>query len=180
MNTTDTPDTALDILSVRAAKYAALPDARLNRTIIDSVVVLRVGDQSFGIPSTALERIGRTPPIAHLPGLPRVVRGTLQNRGELLSAVDIAKWYRIDNAVGGDFFSVVVHSSGRKLALLIDSVIGFRDIAQEDLAESFWDKSDHEGIPLTATTRDLIAIIDVEQMFESPEIVSKSQNDNRR
>ena len=170
MNTPETVSRGEDILNIRAEKYAALPDEDQNRTIIDTVVVLGVGKQKFGIPIDTLEVIIKTPPIAHLPGLPPLIRGTLQNRGELLAAVDIARWYDIESKGEEVFLAVIGDADGRKLGLLVDEVLGFKDIAEDDLVVSFFGNTDRDRRPISATTRDLIAIIDVRQLFENPNI----------
>ncbi len=171
-----TPLQTEDILSLRAEKYAAPPTETSNRKIIDKVVVVCVEKQRFGISIDKLEMIAKTPPIAHLCGLPPLIRGTLQHRGELLAAVDIARWYDIGSQASGEFFAVVVDSTGRKLGLLIDEVLGFQDIAKEDLVDSYFSDKTDGGHPISATTRDLIAIIDIQQMFEHPSITGNSSN----
>lgn len=176
----NTPSRIEDVLNSRAEKYAAPLDVTSNGNIIDTVVVVCVEKQKFGISIDKLEMIARTPPIAHLPGLTPLIRGTLQNRGELLAAVDIARWYDIESKDGGAFFAVVVDSSGRKLGLLIDDILGFRDIAEDDLAGSYFSGNTRDGHPIAATTRDLIAIIDVEQMFEHPSIKGKTSTGKGR
>ena len=160
------------ILDARAKKYAVLPDVSLNQDIFATVVVLRIGTQHIGISSKNLERIGRTPPIAHLPGLPSLLRGALQNRGELLAAVDTAKCFNIELKMENAFYAVVVHSSGRKLALLVDQVIGFRDIVKTDIVESFLGNNRKGRRPIWAITRDLLEIVNVDAMFENKDIIA--------
>ncbi len=168
MSTEDTPLSEMSIMEQRAAEYAALADARQKDTVVETVVVLGVGKQKIGISSVKLDIVEKSPPIAYLPGLPRVVTGVLQLRGGLLAAVDIAGWFGIKGG-GGSFIAVVVDSTGRKLGLLVDEVIGFREIHREELVEGFFGKKAQGGYPVWGTTRDMITIIDVEKLFDCPE-----------
>ena len=170
MSTTETESNVEEILRQRAEKYASAMDSRFQRTIVDTVVVLGVGRQKLGVSSRKLEVIDKTPTIAYLPEMPPVIRGVMQIRGELMAAVDVARWFEIETRSGATLLAVVSDGRGRKLGLLVDEVLGFREIAEDELVEGFFGNRDEAGRPISGTTRDLVAIIDVERLFDSAEI----------
>ena len=171
---------AKSLLDLRAKKYAALSDVSTDRRIVDAVVVCRVGNQSFGISIGSLEHIVKTPPIAHLPGLPPTILGAVQNNGALLAAVDLSRLFGIDDIGDCSFLAVISHPSGRKLGLPVDEVIGFREVYEDELAERFFGRKSSGKNPVFATTKDLVVLIDVARMFQSDEIVAKRAQGKQR
>lgn len=159
-----------EILRQRADKYALLDEREAVKEIVDTVVVVGVGGQKIGISVKHLEVIGKTPPIAHLPGLPPMVRGVLQHRGELLAAVDIGRWLGIAGKPSHAFFAIIEGAGKRKICLLVDQVLGFREVEEGELVESFFGNEQSEGRPVSGTTRDLVAILDVDRLFQANEI----------
>jgi len=161
---------AEDILRQRADKYARLDEREAAREIVDTVVVMGVGGQKIGVSVKHLEVIGKAPPIAHLPGLPPMVRGVLQHRGELLAAVDIGRWLGTPGKPSHAFLAIIEGADKRKICLLVDQVLGFREVAEGEIVESFFGNEKSEGRPVSGTTRDLVAIVDVERLLQSQEI----------
>ncbi|MCP4679107.1 MAG: chemotaxis protein CheW [Deltaproteobacteria bacterium] len=158
-----------EILKDRAEKVAAVTTNDAVHNFIATVAVVGIGRERFGIPLNGLAVIAKIPPIAHLPKMPPAIRGIVQIRGELISVIDIAKWFNIGASVAGRLLAVVEGPSG-KLGLLVDSVLGFQDIMAEDMVETLCDDAQSSGHPIQATTKDLIAILDLEQLFRSPDI----------
>ncbi len=158
-----------EILERRADKAAQAKQGDDDEGLVSTVAVVGVGKERFGIPMEGLSVISRTPPVAHLPKLPPSIRGVVQIRGELIGAIDMARWFGIDSDTTGHLLAVVEGQPG-KLGLLIDSVLGFRDVAAGDIVETFCDDSQSTGHPVRATTKDLIAILSLEELFRCPEV----------
>ncbi len=170
---------AEEIMRQRADKYAQIDEREAAREVVDTVVVLGVGGQKIGISVEYIEVIGKVPPIAYLPGLPPMVHGVLQHRGELLAAVDIGRWLGIPGKSDHAFLAIIEGAANRKICLLVDRVLGFREVEEGELVESFFGNDKSEGRPVAGTTRDLVAILDVEKMLSSPEI-RNSQDETGR
>jgi chemotaxis signal transduction protein len=168
-----------DVLRQRADKYAQIDEREKAKEVVDTVVVLGVGGQKIGVSVGNLDVIGKTPPVAHLPGLPSMVQGVLQHRGELLAAVDVARWMGISGEPTHPFTAIIEGFDGRKLCLLVDRVLGFREIEKGEVVESFFGSDKSEGRPVAGTTRDLVAIVDVEKLFDSPELKIEVGGDGR-
>jgi chemotaxis signal transduction protein len=52
----------------------------------------------------------------------------------------------------------------------VDTVLGFREITADEIAASFFDNKKSERRPVKGTTRDLVAIIDIDRLFGHTEI----------
>ena len=179
MNTWETRLSDDAILDERAAKYAAGAQTTVEKRVIDTVAILGVGRQRFGISSPKLEVIEKTPPIAHIPEPPPMVRGVVQIRGELIAAVDLAAWFRIDGSTGSHI-AVMTVGKGIKLGGLVDSVLGFRDIEEGEMVKTFFDSGDKGGRPVLGATRDLVTLLDVDKLFKSSKIRRDIKSDKRR
>ena len=175
MNTKESQINEEQILRERAEKYAVASTSAAEKAVIDTIAVLGVGRQKFGISSVKLEVIEKTPSIAHLPELPQVVRGLVQIRGELIAAVDMAGWFQITGG-DGSYIAVVSNGDGKKLGMIIDTVLGFRNLVEGDMAESFFESKDKGGRPIIGATRDLVTILDVDMLFASAEIRRDNEN----
>ncbi len=170
MNRLESPSDTKALLRMRAEKYAAEAASERARAVVDTVVVLGIGGQKIGISSVRLGVIGKAPPVAPLPEMPSLIRGVVQIRGEVMAAVDIARWLQIGSGRSAPLIAVVEDVSRRKLGLLVDEVIGFREIAKDELVENFFGNKVEREHPVSGTTRDLIAIIDVSKLFLGEQI----------
>jgi chemotaxis signal transduction protein len=157
------------ILDRRAKKAALLETDNAEKTLVASVAVALVGNERFGIPMEGLALICHTPPIAHLPMIPPTICGVVQIRGEVMGAIDLARWFGIAAPATSRLLAVVEGPPGR-LGLLIDSIQGFQDVTTDDLVETFCDDSQSTGHPVQFTTKDLVAILDLHQLFQCPEV----------
>ena len=176
MNSAESPVAAEELLRQRAKKYAVPQDVD-DRRIMDTVVVLGVGAQKIGIPNRALEVIARTPPVARIPGGGGVNRGVVHLRGRLLAVVDLGRWLGGSVTQTAPLLAVVVGPMDRRLGLLVDEAIGFREIAVEEWVDTFLDSQGAARRPVLGTTRDLISVLDVERLFAGAELVVGGAND---
>ncbi|MDI1479333.1 chemotaxis protein CheW [Polyangium sp. y55x31] len=148
-----------EILKRRAERLAATASDDGPRRIAARVALVGAGAQRLGIPVEVLREIVPMPEITTLPGLPRWLVGITHVRGEIVGVVDLASIL----GAGGERASAmaVVEGARGPLGLSVESVLGFRDIYEDELSSQM--KSDSHR-PVQAMTKDLVAIIDVERL----------------
>ena len=152
-----------EVLRRRAKALATRIDEASEETG-ETIVIVVVAAEAVGIPISSLSHIVATPPLAHLPGLPDLMRGLANVRGETIGVIDLGRWLGRTPSAGG-MLAVAVGREG-KLGLLCDAVEGVREVCTSDLAESF--KSDPVGgRAIKATTKDLVPILDIEALLAS-------------
>jgi purine-binding chemotaxis protein CheW len=132
------------------------------------VAVVGIGGEQIGIPVEFLRNIVRTPPISRLPGTPPWLLGLVQVRGDLLTAVDLGRWLRIEKASEARFLAVLEGPRGR-LGVVAESVSGFREISRDEVAQRL--VISESGTPILSMTRDLVTVIDAARLLESPQVV---------
>ncbi|MDC0742977.1 chemotaxis protein CheW [Polyangium mundeleinium] len=167
-----------EILKRRAERLAGTANDDGPRRIAARVALVGAATQRLGIPVEVLREIVPIPDITALPGLPRWLLGITHVRGEIVGVVDLASIL----GAGGERASAmaVVEGAGGPLGLAVESVLGFRDIHEDELSAQM--KADSHR-PIQAMTKDLIAIIDVERLpvaqgeGESPDLATRATTD---
>ncbi len=155
----------------RRAKALAQADAEEHRRELDTIAALvAIGPESFGIPVSDLREIVTTPLIARLPNLPPWMPGVVQIRGELISVIDTARWFGIAAGSTATYLAVIDGPKG-PLGLLVDAVLGFREVFADEIATTFSRDETSRGRPIRAITKDLVALVDVERLLSSDLIV---------
>jgi len=95
-----------------------------------------VGDGYFGIPVEQVQEVVRPQPITPVPLAPKVVRGLINLRGQILTAIDLR--YRLGLGEPGDpakLMNVVVRTNDSPVSFLVDEIGEVLDV-NEDSFES--------------------------------------------
>ncbi|MGC4120787.1 MAG: chemotaxis protein CheW [Myxococcales bacterium] len=154
-----------EVLEKRARALAATPERNAERRRLATVALVGVGGEVFGVPVGGLREIVRAPPVAPLPGLPDWLPGIVQFRGEVLSVVDLGRWFGVETETAAGYL-VVLSGFKSALGLLVGSVLGFRDIYEDEVAAGLGDRAR----PLLATTRDLVCVLDLPALSRSDDL----------
>ena len=157
------------ILEARARALAEKTDAEEQVAVYDTVVVVTVGEEKLGIPAGSLRAINERFSVTPVFGTPSWLAGITHLRGELLSVVHLAHWLGQPHRRQGPRLAVVEGPEGA-LGLLIDEVIGFREVLESELSTALSPNAATQRFT-RAITRDLVTILDVGQLLSSPEIV---------
>jgi purine-binding chemotaxis protein CheW len=91
-----------------------------------------VGEGYFGIPVQEVQEVVRPQPITPVPLAPKVIRGLINLRGQILTAVDLR--YRLGLGEPGDpakLMNVVVRTGDSPISFLVDEIGEVLDVAEE-------------------------------------------------
>jgi purine-binding chemotaxis protein CheW len=89
--------------------------------------------QRFGIPVDRVLEVLRAQAITPVPGAPETVRGLLNLRGQIVSAVDLRRCLRLpDLPPEKESFNVVVSAAGAPVSLLVDEVGDVVHVSADD------------------------------------------------
>jgi purine-binding chemotaxis protein CheW len=158
------------VLEERAKALARPGDVDHDRELDSTVAVVVIGHETFGIPVESLREIVRVPPIARLPHLPTWVAGIAQLRGELLCVVHTALWFHLLTASTPELLAVMEGPEG-PVGLLVDAVVGFREVYANEIAALFGRSIAAGGRPIRAVTNDLVALLDAERILRSERVI---------
>jgi purine-binding chemotaxis protein CheW len=101
------------------------------------LLAFRLGEQRYGLPLQAVERVLPMVAIAPLPQAPRIVLGMVNFHGEVVPVVDVRR--RLDlppREYGLDSWLLVVRTSRRVLALPVDAVEGVVPVTPDRVTSS--------------------------------------------
>jgi purine-binding chemotaxis protein CheW len=91
-----------------------------------------VGKGYFGIPVEKVQEVVRPQPITPVPLAPRVVRGLINLRGQILTAIDLR--YRLGLGEPGDatkLMNVVVRTDDSPVSFLVDEIGEVLDVDED-------------------------------------------------
>jgi purine-binding chemotaxis protein CheW len=91
-----------------------------------------VGDGYFGIPVEQVQEVVRPQPITPVPLAPKVVRGLINLRGQILTAIDLR--YRLGLGEPGDqakLMNVVVRTDDSPVSFLVDEIGEVLDVDED-------------------------------------------------
>lgn len=93
---------------------------------VQHVLAVYLGTAMFGIPITHIQEVLETPPLTYVPMLPPEVRGVMNLRGRVVTAIDLWAGLRQQDKSGvvsaPAFMSVVIEEDGDLYSLLVDKV----------------------------------------------------------
>jgi purine-binding chemotaxis protein CheW len=86
-------------------------------------VVFRLGEESFGLPISAVDEVARVPDrISRVPNAPEFLEGLINFRGEVLPVIDQRKRFGLAVNGGGGRRLVVVRSQRHRAGVIVDGV----------------------------------------------------------
>lgn len=157
------------ILEERARKLAERNVVAAPRTLRTRVVVVEAGRESYGFAVENLREIVKATPITPLPGLPAFIAGIATVRGDLLSVIDLAELHGRGKTGNSDYFALVESSRGA-VAMRIESVLGFRDVFEDEIAETLTSVEEATGL-VHVVTKDFVSLVDVEPLLASERLL---------
>lgn len=159
------------ILRARARKLARPIFAEAQKELAYRVIMVNLGGGRFAFETEYVEEVVRLKEVIPLPGLNAPFVGLTNVRGELVVVMEPGQM--LAPGQSADFNSrvekrlaVVLVHKGRRLALLVEDLLGSRDIDSAELAREFSGLSNQLSLLTRAVTRELLIILDVSKIFE--------------
>ncbi len=101
------------------------------------LLVFTLADWCCAMELSTVERVYRAVAITALPDAPDIVLGVVNVKGVVLPVVDIRRRFRLPaKSLMPDDRLIVAHSSGRLVALVVDSVIGVIECFGKDITSA--------------------------------------------
>jgi purine-binding chemotaxis protein CheW len=109
----------------------------LNYKNKNRIVVFVLDEQRYALLLSAVERVVRAVEITLLPKAPAVVLGVINVHGQVIPVVDARKRFRLPER-GMDLNDrfIIAHTSRRRIALVVDSVLGIKELAEQESVSS--------------------------------------------
>jgi purine-binding chemotaxis protein CheW len=140
-------------------------------------VVFTLDNQRFAIPLDSVEKIARSAEVRRLPKASRLILGVINVQGRIIPVIDLRIRFNLPTRpVDVTDHLIITRSTGRTVALLVDSV---QDIIESD-AQDITDQSDIldrmeyvQGV--IRLENGLVLISDIERMLSADEAIEMEQ-----
>jgi purine-binding chemotaxis protein CheW len=129
------PDESKKILNARAKALAA-PDAAPDGEML-KVVEFLLAHETYALETSFVREIRPLSQLTPLPGTPPFVLGIIHLHGEIVSVIDIRKFFDLPDKGLPDLDHVIVVSAGEMtFGILADVVLGVRGVRADELQPS--------------------------------------------
>ena len=140
------------------------------------LVVLRIGEEQYGIPIQCVDEIQPFIQFTPLPGTPSFWTGIVNLRGRLHALLDLADYLEIAaNRPIEERKIAFVQTSNFVLGLLVDDVLEVRRILQTDLGSSLIHSGRIHREAIRGLTADLLSVLDLEILLSDPKLIVQDQ-----
>jgi chemotaxis signal transduction protein len=159
-----------EILAARAKKMAMTLNEVSANASFNEMVLCRLGNEKLAIETQFVREVLPSKNVTPIPGLPGYFKGITNIRGEIISVVDIAEFLGINADDRSEkAMWVVLQSTQTEFAIEIDELIGIEQIPLPYESIKVATLQDKENTFLkTITTKNNIAVLDVEKIMSSP------------
>lgn len=131
------PEQTARILRERALAIAAVPDGEQTPTDGLDVVEFLLSHERYAIESSCVREVCRLENLTPLPCTPAFVLGIVNLRGEILSVIDIRRFFDLPRTGLSDLNTVIILESGDMVfGVLVDAILGVHSISSSDIQEA--------------------------------------------
>ena len=166
------------ILKARAFALAQEPkQAPIAHQYIE-IIVFRLASETYGIESAFVQETYSLNDITPLPGVPPFVLGIAKVRGQILSIVDLKKFFGIpESGLGQLNILVILRNEHMKFGILADEILGVHSIAVNTIQTAPPTVSGIGSEYLRGVTAEHIIILDAQKILSDERIIVHQQPD---
>ncbi|MHB1657618.1 MAG: chemotaxis protein CheW [Burkholderiales bacterium] len=142
------------------------------------VVEFLLAYEHYAVESRCVREVYPLESLTPLPCTPAFVLGIINLRGEILSVIDIKKFFDLPEQGLTDLNKVIVLSSGSMLfGILADAIIGVHRVPIADIQPSLPTLKEIRDVYLRGVTPDRTVILDAEKLLSDANIIVQEQVD---
>ncbi|HEV2176743.1 MAG TPA: chemotaxis protein CheW [Terriglobia bacterium] len=160
------------ILRTRAKLLAREQESKRTPGPSLEVVEFLLGYEHYAIESSYIREIYPLRDLTPLPGTPPFVLGLINVRGQVLSIIDIRKFFDLPEKGLTDLNKVMVVRAGQmELGILADAILGVRSITIQSLQPSLPTLTGIRAEYLRGVTKDPLVVLDAEKLLSDRRII---------
>ena len=123
------PEEKRSILRERAQILAREPEKDAAAQEFLDIIEFRLASETYGLESVSVREVYPLKDFTALPGVPPFVLGIINVRGQILSVVDLKKFFNLPEKGLGDLNRVIILQNDRmEFGILADVILGARPI----------------------------------------------------
>jgi purine-binding chemotaxis protein CheW len=160
------------ILETRAAALSRVPqnDTRTEEQL--EILEFRLAHERYAVQSSLVREVCPLRELTPLPGTPAFVVGIINVRGQIISVVDLKKFFDLPRQGLTDLNKVVIVGDGQmEFGLLVDAVAGVQRIALSQIQPPLPTLTGIRLEYLRGVTAQRLVILDVARILADPKII---------
>jgi purine-binding chemotaxis protein CheW len=176
--TTASPTENLANLKRRAHLLAREPQQTDEVQEFLEIVEFRLGVETYGIESAFVREIYPLKEFTLLPGLPAFVIGIVNVRGQILSIIDLKKFFEIpETGLGQLNRLIILRNEQMEFGVLADEIVGARSIARKAIEDTPSTVTGIGAAFLRGIIADRLILLDAENILNAKEIIVHQEPD---
>ncbi len=167
-----TPEEKKKILKARARVLAREPEKEALDQGYLEVVEFLLAYETYGIESAYVREIYPLTEITPLPGTPPFVQGIVNIRGQILSVIDLKKFFELPEKGLSDLNKIIiVQDDNMEFGILADAVLGIRKLPVGEIEAALPTLTGIRAQYLKGVTRERMAILDAAKILSDKNII---------
>ena len=164
------------ILRERAKALAKKPEEKTSAQEQVEVVEFLLAHERYAVETRYVREVYPLKELTPLPCTPAFVLGIINVRGQIISIIDLKKFFELPEKGLTDLNKViVVQREGMAFGILADVILGVRRIAPQDLQPSLPTLTGIRAEYLRGVTKDRLVFLDVEKILLDKNIVVQEE-----
>ena len=165
------PEARSNILKARAQALAQEPESATETEHIEIVVFL-LAYETYGIETAYVREVYPLKDLTPLPCTPPFVMGIINVRGQVLSVIDVKKFFELPEQGLIDLNKVIILSDKvMEFGILADAIVGVRNIPLEEIQPSLPTLTGIREVYLRGITTERLVILDAAKLLTDSNIV---------
>ncbi|MCJ7523799.1 MAG: chemotaxis protein CheW [Candidatus Aminicenantes bacterium] len=164
------------ILKARARTLAQEPEQALAARSFIEITEFRLTSETYGIESSFVREVYPLKDFTPLPGMPSFVLGIVNIHGQILSIVDLKKFFNLPEKGLGEFNKVIIlHNERMEFGILADVILGTRSVPLGAIQAAPPTITGIGAEYLKGVTGERVIVLDAEKILNDEKIIV-SQN----
>ncbi|MEW5913983.1 MAG: chemotaxis protein CheW [Thermodesulfobacteriota bacterium] len=160
------------VLKARARALAQEEPAELAPQESLKVITFLLASETYGLESTFVRGVHPLKDFTPLPGTPPLLLGIVNLRGQIVSVVDLKKFFSLPEKGLGELNKVILIGDGQmEFGVLADVILGTRSVALDDIRQPPPTVTGIGAQYLRGVTGERLIIIDAQQLLGDEKIV---------
>lgn len=103
----------------------------------NELVVFTLGDQRYGLPLSAVDRVIRAVDVTQLPEPPDIVLGVISVQGRVIPVINLQRRFHLpEREIAPGDQMMIAHTARRALCIVVDAVTGVLEYSPQQSAEA--------------------------------------------
>jgi purine-binding chemotaxis protein CheW len=160
------------VLKARARALAQEPEKIVEDQNFLEIIRFQMASEIYGVESSFVREVYPLKDFTSLPGVPPFVLGIVNIHGQILSVVNLKKFFNLPERGLGDLNKVIILRNDRMdFGILADIIIGVGPISLDSIQALPLTVSEIGAEYLKGITADRVIILDAEKILEDERII---------